>query len=150
MRNLFFLLASTAALLCAQAVAPRQSSILDRENTGEAQQWYSNPQKITSQIAVPGSWQAQGFGEPLGVLRHHYEGVAWYAKQVTVPPEWRGKKIYLSVGGAFTYTKAYVMPAGSHEGFSTPFRLNLTLLGGGAPVFEESLEPLYSAMSGGV
>jgi hypothetical protein len=103
---------------------------LDKENLGEAQQWYRDPGKLSSQISVPGCWQAQGFGDPLGVLRHHYEGVAWYAKRITVPLEWRRMRVYLNVGGAFTYTKVYVngLPAGTHEGFSTPFRLDLTAL----------------------
>jgi len=101
---------------------------LDRQDAGQKDSWFATPDKLTSKITVPGCWQAQGFGEPIGVLRRHYEGVAWYGRSIAVPSEWRGKKIDLIVGGAFTYTTAYVngLPAGSHDGFSTAFRFDVT------------------------
>ncbi|MCC7496764.1 MAG: hypothetical protein IT160_04245 [Bryobacterales bacterium] len=103
---------------------------LDPDNAGLAGQWAGRPENITARIQVPGCWQAQGFGEPIGVLRHHYEGAAWYAREVPVPETWRGKSIFLHVGAAFTYTSAFVngLPAGTHEGFSTPFRFDITPL----------------------
>jgi len=126
----------TAAL--ASAAGPRQHLSLDGEwrfqldpqDAGQAEAWFTRPDHLTSRIQVPGCWQAQGFGAPVGVLRHHYEGAAWYARHVTVPADWRGKTIQLVVGGAFTYTTAYVngMPAGTHEGFSTAFRFDVTAL----------------------
>jgi hypothetical protein len=92
--------------------------------------WYAKPDRIDGKIQVPGVWQAQGYGAPSGVLRHHYEGAAWYAKTVLVPARWADKRIRLAIGGAFIYTDVYVngLPAGSHEGFSTPFHFDVTPL----------------------
>jgi hypothetical protein len=63
-------------------------------------------------IQVPGCWEAQGVGQPgMGnswdckwdhgakPLRHVYEGEAWYRKSVAIPAAWRGKKIWLKIGG---------------------------------------------------
>ena len=63
-------------------------------------------------INVPGVWEAQGVGEP-GMsltwdplwdcsskkLHHIYMGEGWYRKDVALPPDWRGKKIWLKIGG---------------------------------------------------
>ena len=64
-------------------------------------------------IHVPGSWESQGVGdqvkEPLrtcygGVrkffpLRHAFVGNGWYRKTVDLPAEWKGRRIWLKVGG---------------------------------------------------
>lgn len=138
-RRLFLMLAVAAGLICpalGQISRPSGSLNLDGtwqfqldpEDTGVAEGWFAAPGRITGRIQVPGCWQAQGFGAPLGVQRHYYEGAAWYARQVQVPAGWQGKKIFLLIGGAFTYTTAWVngLPVGSHEGFSTPFHLDVT------------------------
>lgn len=103
---------------------------LDPLDTGRDEIWYSRTDRIDGKVQVPGVWQAQGHGAPSGVLRHHYEGAAWYAKTVPVPAGWAGKRIHLKIGGAFTYTQVYVngLSAGSHEGFSTPFRCDVTAM----------------------
>ena len=63
-------------------------------------------------IAVPGCWEAQGVGEPgMGEcwvpkwdnnakpIRHKYMGDGWYRKTVPVPAAWKGRRIWLKVGG---------------------------------------------------
>ena len=63
-------------------------------------------------IAVPSCWEAQGVGEPgqgegwdphwdnsEKPIRHKYFGMGWYRKVVTVPSEWKGKRIWFKVGG---------------------------------------------------
>jgi len=98
----------------------RQTMILDGEwdfavdphQQGEKEGWYrpgvSPPDKMT--IQVPGCWEAQGVGGPgnsVSVtpeqrnrpLRGSYVGTAWYRKRVKIPPEWRGKEIWLKFGG---------------------------------------------------
>lgn len=127
-----------AGLLAAQESGPRDrlaldgvwSFELDPEDIGQKQGWFAGMSRMSAKIRVPGAWQAQGVGKPVGVLRHHYEGAAWYGRNVAVPSAWHGKKIELVVGGAFTYTTAYVngLLAGVHEGFSTPFRFDITPL----------------------
>lgn len=64
--------------------SPRQWMSLDGEwkfqldplSVGEVEHWYSNPEKVQGTISVPGCWQAQGYGEPTGYLKHHYIGPA--------------------------------------------------------------------------
>lgn len=61
---------------------------------------------------VPGTWEAQGFGEPgesecwsatwdenRKPIRHKYMGAAWYRRYVTVPNAWRGKRVWIKLGG---------------------------------------------------
>ncbi len=63
-------------------------------------------------IGVPGAWEAQGVGEPgMGIpwdplwdsspkmLRHVYVGEGWYRKDVALPRDWAGKKVWLKIGG---------------------------------------------------
>lgn len=101
---------------------------LDPSNAGEQEHWYSNPQRIESTISVPACWQAEGYGKPTGILKHDYVGPAWYSKEVFVPENWKGEKVELHIGGAFTYVIAYVngRKAGEHAGFSTPFQFEIT------------------------
>ena len=63
-------------------------------------------------ISVPGCWEAQGVGDPgMGEcwvpkwdnnakpIRHKYIGDGWYRKTVPVPAEWKGRRVWLKVGG---------------------------------------------------
>ena len=81
---------------------------LDPRNEGETSRWYSAEASFPDSIQVPGCWQAQGFGERAGILRHHYAGHAWYLRSVTVPSAWRDKKIVLKLGGAIRKTTLFV------------------------------------------
>jgi hypothetical protein len=77
---------------------------------------------------VPGAWQAQGVGEPSGILRHHYAGDAWYRRIVTVPAAWKGRRILLTIGGAHRSTALFVngTAIGTHDGFSAPFEFDVS------------------------
>ena len=63
-------------------------------------------------IMVPGAWEAQGVGEPgmstpwdplwdcsTKKLNHIYMGEGWYRKDVALPPDWDGKKVWIKIGG---------------------------------------------------
>ena len=63
-------------------------------------------------IRVPSCWEAQGVGEPgrsdswdpkwdecSKPIRHKYMGEGWYRRNVTIPAGWRGKRVWLKVGG---------------------------------------------------
>ena len=63
-------------------------------------------------IQVPGCWEAQGVGEPgdgecwdaiwdhnAKPIRHKHMGNGWYRKTVTIPAAWKGKRVWLKVGG---------------------------------------------------
>ena len=66
----------------------------------------------TRTIQVPGCWEAQGVGEPgdgecwdavwdhnAKPIRHKHMGNGWYRKTVTIPAAWKGKRVWLKVGG---------------------------------------------------
>jgi len=100
----------------------------DPEKAGEKEQWWAADRVFADKIIVPGCWQDQGIGQSNGKLRHHYEGAAWYKKAVLVPGEWKGKTVWLAIGGAARYTKVFVngKMVGEHDGFMTPFRFDIS------------------------
>ena len=62
-------------------------------------------------VRVPGCWETSGVGEPgLGRVhlaedngrkgvRHVFAGKGFYRRRVTIPESWRGKRVWLKVGG---------------------------------------------------
>jgi len=100
----------------------------DPANSGLIERWYAPGKHFPNSITVPGAWQAQGVGKPKGSLRHHYEGVAWYRRTVTVPDSWRSLSTVLRIGGAHRRTIAFVNGAevGRHDGFSAPFAFDIS------------------------
>lgn len=91
-------------------------------------------------IQVPGAWQAQGFGTPGGRMRmgpgvmdadyllHNLTARCLYVRDVDVPGDWKGKRIWLVVRRAYQYTDAEVngLEVGEYEGFATPFEFDIT------------------------
>ena len=70
------------------------------------------PWSKARKINVPGAWEAQGVGEPgMSIpwdplwdsspkkLKHIYMGEGWYRKDVMLPTDWAGKKVWLKIGG---------------------------------------------------
>ncbi|WP_321472195.1 sugar-binding domain-containing protein [uncultured Paludibaculum sp.] len=101
---------------------------LDPANEGLAQKWFSAPGQFTGKIAVPGAWQAQGFGQPSAQLRHNFEGTAWYQRSVTIPASWNGRRTVLRLGGAHRRVTLFVngVELGGHDGFSAPFEFDIS------------------------
>ena len=63
-------------------------------------------------IQVPACWEAQGVGDPgMGdswdqkgdhnakPIRHKHMGSGWYRKTVKIPAAWKGKRVWLKIGG---------------------------------------------------
>lgn len=74
------------------------------------------------EIMVPFGWGSTLSGVP-------NEGdKGWYARSVTVPEEWKGKRIYLVIGASEWDTQAWLngKPLGRHQGGYTPFEFELT------------------------
>ena len=76
-------------------------------NFNAKQEW-----KSPRPIRVPGCWEAQGVGEEGESvtwdpswdccprrIRHKHMGEGWYRKRVKVPESWKGRRIWLKVGG---------------------------------------------------
>jgi beta-galactosidase len=101
----------------------------DPQNQGERDGWPSaGGATFDRTLTVPGSWQAQGVGEPRGFMRHDYAGPAWYRRTVAIPANWRGQSITLRIGGAHRYTTVFLngQKLGEHRGFSSPFSFDAT------------------------
>src|SRR5215213_1506664 len=58
-------------------------------------------------LDVPGCWDAQGVGEPTDKMRHNAIGVGWYRRTFSIPPEWRGRRLWLCVGGVHRSAHVY-------------------------------------------
>ena len=83
---------------------------LDPEDCGAAERWFAQPDRFTETIAVPGSWQGQGFGTDAKdmvwdfrlearTFRATYTGTGWYGKCISIPAEWAGQRVFLNFGG---------------------------------------------------
>ncbi len=85
----------------------------DPKGIGQAEEWMKPGASWLNMrtIEVPGCWEAQGVGEP-GIskpwdmndrgtypLRHIYMGTAWYRRTVPIPVTWKGKRVWLKIGG---------------------------------------------------
>ncbi len=140
MRQLYFLMCALAATLtCAFGeglVSSTRQRLnldgvwqfqLDPEDQGEKLGWGSDPRALSNTIRVPGIWQTQGFGEPRGQLRHDYQGAVWYKRTFTIPAEWKGREIWLHVGGILRRAQIYLngKTVGSYDGMMTAFRVDL-------------------------
>ena len=69
-------------------------------------------------IIVPGSWQAQGYGQPGGsipssvvgadvtpaeYLRHNLTARCLYVREIEVPSAWRDRRVFLCVRRVYRY-----------------------------------------------
>lgn len=92
---------------------------LDPDEVGLSQHWYRCPEVITEPIAVPGSWQGQGFGHDgkdmvwdfrleTRTFRATYAGTGWYAMTVRPPANWCSERLWLSLGGAHPSAEVWV------------------------------------------
>ena len=88
---------------------------------GQRNRWYASSGTDTvHRVIVPGCWEASGVGEPgKGVphlcydsieqeLRHFYSGACWYRKDVAIPADWKGSRLWLKVGGIRSRGWCYV------------------------------------------
>jgi len=76
---------------------------------------------VLRKIRVPGCWEMQGVGlavtsSPCFVawdvspkpMRHCYTGVGWYRKEIKLPAEWKGKRIWLKTGWVNSLARFWV------------------------------------------
>lgn len=89
--------------------------LMGRHRMGKGPGWNEPDWTGLRKIEVPGCWAAQGVGEP-GMsqewslpfdciprpLNHVYMGTARYRRAVEIPENWKGKRIWLKVGGVRT------------------------------------------------
>ena len=91
-------------------------------------------------MRVPGCWEAGGAGEEgMGVpnlcgdnapkrLRHVHVGAGFYRKDVMVPESWRGKRVWLKIGGVLSKGWFFVNgnPVGLLEEYCGAYKYEVT------------------------
>lgn len=96
----------------------------DDEDSGLEEQWYSGRKVFDRKILVPFTFEAQrsGIGE-----RSFHERV-WYRRELSIPPEWKGRRVLLHFGAVDYRTTVWVNGSvvGAHEGGHTPFTSDIT------------------------
>ncbi len=77
----------------------------DARNEGERAGWFRTGLPSPRQILVPFSWGAPLSGVPDSA------DIGWYARPISVPEAWRGRRIFLVVGASDWRTmRQYVLP----------------------------------------
>src|SRR6266550_1009594 len=96
----------------------------DPSNDGERRGWSGGSLPGTREIVVPFSWGAPLSGVP------DSGDIGWYARQITVPDAWRGRRVFLVFGASDWRTTVWLdgNKLGDHQGGYTPFSFELTRL----------------------
>ena len=94
----------------------------DEEDQGRALGWAQTPPEGCLAINVPACWN-EVFPE-----RFHYDGIAWYFKDLYIEPGQLAERTSLCFEGANYFCEAFVngQPVGTHEGGFTPFSFPVT------------------------
>jgi galactose mutarotase-like enzyme len=94
----------------------------DPQDTGERGGWPGRGLPAGRDILVPFSWGAPLSGVP------DSGDIGWYARAITVPEAWRGRRVFLVFGASDWRTSAWLdgRTVGEHQGGYTPFSFELT------------------------
>ena len=101
---------------------------MDPKNEGDAGAWFRAETNYPDTIKVPGNWQAQGFGAPSGITRHNYLGRAWYRRSISVPEDWKNRRVLLRMEGVVNYGDVWLngRKLGRVRTFVTPYEFDVT------------------------
>ncbi len=95
----------------------------DKADKGLAEKWFAaDDARFDRTIVVPFPW-----GSALSGVKDEAD-VGWYRRDVTVPADWKGKRVFLVVGASDHDTACWIDGArlGEHSGGYTPFEFELT------------------------
>lgn len=99
--------------------------VFDPDEIGLDQDWYKpGCPAFTDQITVPFPWES-----PLsGVNRPDYMGVAWYRREITIPPNWSGSRVFAVFGAVDWESTVWLdgKQVAYNVGGYTPFEAELT------------------------
>ncbi|SEN10222.1 Beta-galactosidase/beta-glucuronidase [Duganella sp. CF517] len=89
--------------------------------------WYLLPQYQA--YTKPGNVQVPYLSQPV----RHYLGVAWYQREIVIPPAWHGKRIALTLERPRWHTSVYLddRPVGTCRSLVAPHEFELGLLDAG-------------------
>jgi hypothetical protein len=96
----------------------------DAQNNGEKEKWYSQAGSFDKKIVVPFPW-----GSKLSGVANEAE-IGWYSRQIEIPANWEGKKVFIVFGASDWITTAWLdgQILGTFQGGYTPFEFDLTAL----------------------
>jgi len=82
----------------------------DTTDQGEAGEWAKNSKEFSRKILVPFPW-----GSPLSEVENLGD-IAWYKRDISIPEEWEGKRVFLVVGASDWLTKGWIdgQPVGKY------------------------------------
>jgi beta-galactosidase/beta-glucuronidase len=94
----------------------------DARDEGERAGWSGGQLPSPRPILVPFSWGAPASGVPDSAE------IGWYARSITIPQSWRGRRVYLVVGASDWRTTVWLdgTKVGEHQGGYVPFSVELT------------------------
>lgn len=87
-------------------------------------------------IQVPADWAEQGYGEAAPTRLWGWqtarlcEGIGWYTRPLTIPADWAGKRITLTLSGVRWRSRVWLdgVYVGEADSLSTPHRYDLSAL----------------------
>ena len=94
----------------------------DKDNVGLDDKWQTSKARFPLSITVPFPW-----GSPLSGVEDRAD-IAWYRRTITVPSDWKGKRIFVVVGACDWLTTGWLdgKSVGQFQGGYTPFEFELT------------------------
>ncbi len=94
----------------------------DPQNEGENEKWYDMKMPFDRKILVPFPW-----GSKLSGVDNEAD-IAWYSRQIEVPSDWSGKKVFIVFGASDWITTVWLdgQKLGSYQGGYTPFEFEIT------------------------
>ncbi len=94
----------------------------DPRNNGETEKWYENTGSFDRKILVPFPW-----GSKLSGVENESD-IGWYNRQIEVPADWNGKKVFIVFGASDWITTVWLdgQKLGSYQGGYTPFEFEIT------------------------
>jgi hypothetical protein len=107
----------------------------DPQNRGFREEWYKKP--LHDLIRLPGTCEEQGYGEKnqkpvAGKLTKliRYEGYAWYQREITIPANWKGKRVELFLERCMWESSVWVddQRIGTENSLSAPHIYDLGML----------------------
>lgn len=122
------------------SLAGKWEFAIDSMDAGVAEKWFTR--SFGDKIQLPGTMDAAGYGAPHGLepsvgkpqilhltRKKSYVGVAWYNRDVSIPSDWKDKRIELKLERVIWQTSVWVdgKPVfGKQESLISPHRFDLT------------------------
>ena len=95
----------------------------DAKDEGIGNAWFAAADdRFDKSILVPFPW-----GSKLSGVKDEAD-IGWYRREITVPAEWKGKRVFLVIGASDHDTAGWLdgQKLGAHSGGYTPFEFELT------------------------